>query len=177
MGRECHPLLKGRRRESKYSHGFPVSDMETLSSICEVILPPLPLNQQSSNPVYSFYKVASGSQHPVPDEVAEVLMKRGFLEARLLVIVLLKILSTRLGTLLVCGSLCFSNKWPYINKFASISLEKRERILQKWLRHWFLTPIRLAFVFIKFLCLLVFFTQVIMLENLNYLVILLNFCT
>lgn len=104
-------------------------------------------------------------------------MKRGFLEARLLVIVLLKILSTRLGTLLVCGSLCFSNKWPYINKFASISLEKRERILQKWLRHWFLTPIRLAFVFIKFLCLLVFFTQVIMLENLNYLVILLNFCT
>lgn len=104
-------------------------------------------------------------------------MKRGFLEARLLVIVLLKILSTRLGTLLVCGSLCFSNKWPYINKFASISLEKRERILQKWLRHWFLTPIRLAFVFIKFLCLLVFFTQVFMLENLNYLVILLNFCT
>ncbi|KAL2469677.1 Long-chain-alcohol oxidase FAO3 [Abeliophyllum distichum] len=160
MGRECNPLLKGRRRESKYSHGFPVSDMKTLSSICEAILPPHPFNQQSPNPIKSFYIAASGSQHPVPDEVAELLMKRGFMESKVLVRGLLKILSTRLGTLLISGSLCFSNKWPYINKFECISLEKRERILQKWLRHWFLTPIRLAFVFIKILCLLVFFTQV-----------------
>ncbi|KAL2463567.1 Long-chain-alcohol oxidase FAO3 [Forsythia ovata] len=160
MGRECDPLLKGGRRESKYSHGFPVSEMKTLSSICEVILPPHPFNQQSPNPIQSFYIAASGSQHPVPDEVAELLMKRGFLESKVLVRGLLKILSTRLGTLLISGSLCFSNKWPYINKFACISLEKRERILQKWLRHWFLTPIRLAFVFIKILFLLVFFTQV-----------------
>lgn len=83
MGRECHPLLKGRRRESKYSHGFPVSDMETLSSICEVILPPLPLNQQSSNPVYSFYKVASGSQHPVPDEVKILVQEPPLQHARI----------------------------------------------------------------------------------------------
>lgn len=86
--------------------------------------------------------------------------KRGFLEARLLVRALLKILSTRMGSLLMCGSLSLSMEWPYLNKFSDISLEKRERVVQIWLRHWLLTPIRLAFVFLKFLVLFVFFTQV-----------------
>lgn len=76
MGRKCHPLLRGGRRETKYSHGFSASDMETLTSICEVILPSLPLNsaeitaknEQSKRAIQSFYN-ASGSQYPIPDEV------------------------------------------------------------------------------------------------------------
>ncbi|CAI9762735.1 unnamed protein product [Fraxinus pennsylvanica] len=167
MGRNCHPLLRGGRRETKYSHEFSASDMETLASICEVILPSLPLNtaeisstnEQSKRAVQSFYS-ASGSQYPIPDEVAELITKRGFLEAKLLVRGLLKILSTRLGTLLICGTLCFDNKWPYMNKFSCISLQKRETVIQYWFKNWLLTPIRIAFVFIKILCLFVFFTRV-----------------
>ncbi|KAA8527788.1 hypothetical protein F0562_035343 [Nyssa sinensis] len=168
MGRECHPLLRGGRRDSKYTHGFSSSEMESLTSICEALLPPVPLNSlevtdenegQTNKAVQSFHK-ASGSQYPVPDEVAELLMKRAFLEAVILVRVLLRVLSTRLGTLLLCGCLCFSNKWPFINKFSEISLGKRERILQTWFKHWLLTPIRLGFVFLKILCLYVFFSQV-----------------
>ncbi|KAL2506546.1 Long-chain-alcohol oxidase FAO3 [Abeliophyllum distichum] len=167
MGRNCHPLLKGGRRETKYSHGFSASDMETLTSICEVILPSLPLNSeeisakndQSKRAIQSFYN-ASGSQYPIPDEVGELMTKRGFLEGKLLVKGLLKILSTRLGTFLICGTLCFGNKWPFVNKFSCISLQKREAVIQYWFKHWFLTPIRLAFVFIKFLCLFAFFTRV-----------------
>uniref|UniRef100_A0A5B6ZKA1 Long-chain-alcohol oxidase n=1 Tax=Davidia involucrata TaxID=16924 RepID=A0A5B6ZKA1_DAVIN len=167
MGRECHPLLRGGRREGKYTHGFSSSEMESLASICEALLPPLPLNSlevtgkegQTSKAIQYFHK-ASGSQHPLPDEVAEIIVKRGFFEAVILVRVILRVLSTRLGTLLLCGSLCFGDKWPFINHFSHISLEKREKILQKWFKHWLLTPIRLGFVFVKFLCLYAFFSQV-----------------
>lgn len=96
-------------------------------------------------------------------QVAELIMRRGFFEAVILVRGLLKILSTRLGTLLLCGFLCLGNKWPYINKFSNIPLEKRVSVIQKWYKNRFLTPVRLAFVFVKFLCLYVFFTQVLIL--------------
>lgn len=94
-------------------------------------------------------------------QIAYMLMKRGFFEAVMVVRLVLKLLSTRLGTLFVCGTYCLSHKWPYLNKFSEIPLHKREKIVQSWLKHSFLTPIRLGFVFIKTLCLLVFFSQVI----------------
>ncbi|KAI8011913.1 Long-chain-alcohol oxidase FAO1 [Camellia lanceoleosa] len=169
MGRECHPLLRGGRRETKYSHGFSAAQMESLASVCEAILPSLPFNSldvaqsqaQTNKKSIQFFHKASGSHNPVPDEIAEMIVKRTFFEAVILLKVVLAVLSTRLGTLLLCGSLCLcGDKWPYIKKFSDISLEKREKVIQKWLRHRFLTPIRLAFVFIKFLCLFVFFSQV-----------------
>lgn len=75
MGEECHPSLKGGRRETKYSHGLSSKELETLASICETFLPPLSLNHdppekdgQSQKAIQSFYE-ASGSQYPIPDEV------------------------------------------------------------------------------------------------------------
>ncbi|GFP83381.1 long-chain-alcohol oxidase fao1 [Phtheirospermum japonicum] len=168
MARESHPLLRGGRRETKYSHGYSASELQTLTSICEVFLPSITFNSNENYPkqldrsnkaVESFYK-ASGSQYPVPDEVAELVEKRGFLEAKILVRVMLKVLSTRLGTFLICGALSFGEKWPFLNRFSEIPLEKREKVVQKWFKHWLLTPVRLAFVFLKFLLLFVFFTQV-----------------
>lgn len=93
-------------------------------------------------------------------QVAELIKKRGFFEAVILVRLLLKILSTRLGTLLICGIYCFGEKWPYINKFKDISVENREKVIQKWYKHRFLTPIRLGFVFLKLICFYVFFSMV-----------------
>ncbi|KAK1379768.1 Long-chain-alcohol oxidase [Heracleum sosnowskyi] len=166
MGKECHPLLKGGRRESKYTHGFPPHDLQTLASICEVFLPPVPKNSvpfsskgdRTDQHIQSFLE-SSGSDNFVPEEVAEVLMKKGFLEAVLVVRLVVRILSTRLGTFLLCGFLCVDNKWPYLNKFSSLSLQKREQVVQKWYKNWLLTPIRLGFIFIKFLSLLIFFSQ------------------
>nr|GMD80320.1 long-chain-alcohol oxidase FAO1 [Ipomoea batatas] len=167
MESNSHPLLRGGRRETKYSHGFPPSEMEALSSICEAFLPPLPLGSLEipercdldAQAVEHFHK-ACGSQYPVPDEVAEMIMKRGFFEAVILVRGLFKLLSTRLGTLLLCGFLCLGDKWPYVNKFSDIPVEKRVTVIQRWYKHSLLTPVRLAFVFVKFLCLYVFFIQV-----------------
>ncbi|KAI3723481.1 hypothetical protein L2E82_35090 [Cichorium intybus] len=163
--RECHPLFRGGRDEKYITKGFSSSEMETLSSLCDVILQPLPLNSLDDHDnkveesIHSFL-TASGSRYPVPNKVVRLLMKRGFLEAVMVVRLVVTLLSTRLGTLLLSGSLCLSHKWPYVHKFSEISLHKREKIMQKWFNHRFLTPIRLGFVFIKTLCLLVFFSEV-----------------
>ncbi|XP_059281102.1 long-chain-alcohol oxidase FAO1-like isoform X2 [Lycium ferocissimum] len=72
MEKTAHPLLRGGRRETRYSHGFSSSDMETLTSICETLLPPLPQNslEKNSHKIQYLHK-ASGSQYPIPDEVGE----------------------------------------------------------------------------------------------------------
>ncbi|KAL5131091.1 Long-chain-alcohol oxidase FAO1 [Glycine soja] len=169
--KECHPLLRGGRGDSKYKHGFSAAEMESLASICEVVLPPLPIDAlkirkedqiddyDSSKSLKSFWDI-SASRYPIPHEVAEMLTKRSLIEAVILIRVVLWLLATRLGTLLLCGFLCLGEKWPYVNNFSNISLEKREMVMQKWLKHRFLTPIRLAFAYIKVLCLFVFFSWV-----------------
>ncbi|XP_020237754.1 long-chain-alcohol oxidase FAO1 [Cajanus cajan] len=154
MRRECHPLLGGG---SKYEHSLSSAEMESIASICEALLPPLHFHTTAKSH-QSFWK-ASGSQFPVPNQIAEILIKRALKEAVILLRVILWMLSTRLGTLLLCGTLCLSKKWPFIHSFSNISLENREKVLQKWFKHRFLTPIRLAFLYIKVLCLFVFFSQ------------------
>lgn len=76
MESNSHPLLRGGRRETKYSHGFPSSEMEALTSICEAFLPPLPVNsleipERSDLDAHAIehFSEACGSQYPVPDEV------------------------------------------------------------------------------------------------------------
>lgn len=81
MRSKCHPLLRGVRENSKYKHGFSVAEMESLTSICEVVLPSLPvdaMNQrkddqhddddESRKHVQSFLNL-SASQYPIPHEV------------------------------------------------------------------------------------------------------------
>ncbi|KAK7405067.1 hypothetical protein VNO78_06249 [Psophocarpus tetragonolobus] len=170
MRKECHPLLRGGRGDSKYKHGFSGAEMQSLASICEIVLPPLPMDalkirkehqvdDDSSKHLQYFWDI-SASRYPIPHEVAEILTKRSLIEAVILIRVVLWLLATRLGTFLLCGFSCLGEKWPYINNFSNISLEKREKIMQKWLKNRFLTPIRLAFAYIKVLCLFVFFSWV-----------------
>jgi long-chain-alcohol oxidase len=76
MRKQSHPLLRGSRRsgESKYSHTFTKSEMQSLSTLCESILPPLPLNslegeEDQPSKALQFFCKASGSQTPIPDQV------------------------------------------------------------------------------------------------------------
>ncbi|KAL9431151.1 hypothetical protein AB3S75_026360 [Citrus x aurantiifolia] len=162
-GRESHPLLRGGRRVSSYSHGFSSSEIESLAAICQTLVPPLPpetiTKQHSHNQaIVSFYK-ASASQHPIPHEVAELMVTRGQPQAVFLARLILTLLSFRLGTLLLCGYLCFDWNWPFIHNFSEISLEKREKILKKWSRERYLLPLRVVFVMIKMFCLFDFFAR------------------
>lgn len=78
--KECHPLLRGGRGDSKYKHGFSAAEMESLASICEVVLPPLPMDalkirkedhddDDSSNKSLQSFLDISASRYPIPHEV------------------------------------------------------------------------------------------------------------
>lgn len=95
-------------------------------------------------------------------QVAELLGKRAFIESVIVVRIVLVLLWTRVGSLLLCGRQCLGKEWPIINDFGSMGLEKREKVMQNWLKHGFLfTPIRAAFIYLKVFCLFVYFSRVI----------------
>ncbi|XWS53785.1 hypothetical protein CRYUN_Cryun10bG0030200 [Craigia yunnanensis] len=167
-GKYQQPLLSGEKREGGYNHGFSSAEIRTLASVSEVVFPSLSPNsnfegkenQPSSSKAVQAFLEASASESPIPDEAAEMLSKRTFIESLTLVRVVLLLLSTRLGTLLLCGSLCLGDKWPYINYFSCMPLEKREKVLQSWFKHRLFTLIRIAFIYLKVACLFIFFSRV-----------------
>ncbi|KMT05875.1 hypothetical protein BVRB_7g165330 [Beta vulgaris subsp. vulgaris] len=166
----CHPLLRGGNKRSdkdnSFKHGFSSSQIQTLTAMCETIIPSLPhtsvtqqiLSLHPQNSILSFFG-NSASQPPIPDEVAEIIVKRVLPEAVILIRVVLKLLSTRLGTLLFCGCLCLEWKWPFIHKFSEMSLEKREKLLQRWSTESYWTSLRVVFLLIKIACCFIFFTR------------------
>ncbi|KAL3517719.1 hypothetical protein ACH5RR_020308 [Cinchona calisaya] len=167
-GHHHHPLLTRPRREEEggYNHGFSPSQIQALSAACEAFLPPLsPPNDaaitiNNVEALQYFYKT-SGSQPPFPDEVAELLVKRGLPEGVSVVKLVLKLLSTRLGTLLLCGLISLNwKKWPFVHKFSDLPLNKREAILQNWSKQTFLFPLRIVFLLTKIMCCFVFFSWI-----------------
>ncbi|CAO2824342.1 unnamed protein product [Amaranthus hypochondriacus] len=152
-----HPLLRRRKGKSSFSHGFSASQIHTLSSFCEAFLPSIPSSSSSSS-FFSFFQ-SSASKPPIPDEVAEKIAKRGITEAVILLKVVLTLLSTRFGTLLLCGWLCLEWRWPFIHKFTEMSLEKREKLLQRWSRESYWTSLRVVFLFIKVASCFIFFSR------------------
>ncbi|KAF8027704.1 hypothetical protein BT93_E0580 [Corymbia citriodora subsp. variegata] len=164
MAGEGHPLLRGGRRERKYSHGFSPAQIQALAAICETLIPSVSLD--SINPkiphddpaLHGFYS-ASGSQPPAPDEVAELLTKRAQRQVVVMVSIVLKMLSYRLGTLVLCWGSCLASTWPFILNFSEMPVESRERVLMNWSRQKFVVPLRVVFVMIKIYCLFVFYTR------------------
>ncbi|CAN0885851.1 Long-chain-alcohol oxidase FAO2 [Linum grandiflorum] len=165
-----HTLLRGAKRtETCYSHGFSPDQMQSLSAICEAFLPPLTLSDKDGilkgipfhrqQAVLSFCQ-ASGSDAPIPDEVAELMVKRNSPEGVLLMKLVLKLLSFRFGTLLLSGVSCLDWKWPFIHNFSEIPLETREQILRKWRGGKFFTPLRVVFAMTKVFSLFVFFSRI-----------------
>ncbi|PKI60047.1 hypothetical protein CRG98_019532 [Punica granatum] len=144
MVRDCHPLLRGGRRSSAgHSLGFSPSQIQALAAMCETLILSLKLEARV------------GRSHPimrprVPSTelpVAELLVRQGQPLAVLIVDLILKMLSWRIGTLLLCGFLCLDWKhWPFVLNFYKIPLDRRETILAKWSRKRFLNPLCAVFV-------------------------------
>lgn len=79
----CHPLLRGGNKRSdkdnSFKHGFSSSQIQTLTAMCETIIPSLPhtsvtqqiLSLHPQNSILSFFG-NSASQPPIPDEVTFV---------------------------------------------------------------------------------------------------------
>ncbi|KAL1830927.1 hypothetical protein ACET3Z_000578 [Daucus carota] len=153
-----HPLLRGGTRDPKsYTHGFSSTQIETLSSVCEAFLPPLSSTHHNQHMPMALSQL-SGADSPIPDEVAEKLVTNCLPEAVKLINVVLMLLSTRLGSLLLCGFACLKGRWPFILKFSELSVKQREESLLKWSKQSFLIPLRLAFVVLKIICCFVTFS-------------------
>ncbi|CAH9129471.1 unnamed protein product [Cuscuta epithymum] len=151
------PSLKGGRRRKKYSHGLSPSQYQALASICEALIPPQPPPATGDDPksLSSFYS-SSASDPPFPDETAEVVLGRLIPIAGIIFRWVLTLLSTRLGSLLLCGFVCLNGRWPFIYKFSELSLKQREAVLQKWSRDGIFIPLRIAFMVTKIACCYVF---------------------
>ncbi|XP_008785203.2 long-chain-alcohol oxidase FAO2-like [Phoenix dactylifera] len=168
--RRGHPRLRGgrrRREEGGYSHGFSPSQIQSLAAMCEALIPSLPMEElhvssgkedPPTKSLQAFY-LASGAESPVPDEVAELLVKRGLREAVLLVKLVLWLLATKLGTLVLCGFLSLRGGFPFINKFSDMPVEKREEVLKRWNKENFFIPLRIVFVMVKVFSLHIFYSM------------------
>ncbi|KAL9237194.1 hypothetical protein vseg_011776 [Gypsophila vaccaria] len=166
--KKSHEKLRKSWEQKKRKAELSSAEMESLTSICEAIFPPLdpppnldhrrrqPINDES---VKSFFNFSAAQKH-IPAAVVDVVKSGVLPEAVMLVRVILWLLSTRLGTFLLCGSLCFGKKWPYITRFTHLTTEKREKILQNWSCNRFFSPLRLVFYFLKSLCLYFVFALV-----------------
>uniref|UniRef100_R7W4J3 Long-chain-alcohol oxidase n=1 Tax=Aegilops tauschii TaxID=37682 RepID=R7W4J3_AEGTA len=163
-----HPLLRGRRRDGKYTHGLHPAQMEALRAMCGAFIPSLPAEESDAGgradppggkDLERFY-LASAADSNIPDEVAELMVTRCIREAALLAWVVLWVLSTRVGTLLLCGRLSLCGAAGELRRFADMPAERQEAALQRWNRTRWLFPLRIVFALVKILSHYVFYTMV-----------------
>jgi long-chain-alcohol oxidase len=96
-------------------------------------------------------------------KVAELMVTRCIREAVLLGWVVLWMLGTRLGTLLLCGTLSLSGaagELPSLHRFADMPMERWEAALQRWNRTRWFFPLRIVFALVKILSHYVFYAMV-----------------
>ncbi|KAF4349321.1 hypothetical protein G4B88_003153 [Cannabis sativa] len=175
----------GNLSKIRGKHGLTTPEIQSLRAVCDTLIPSLSYyyyskqHQQEDRDdevaVLKDFLASSGAHFPIPEEVGELLMKRSsIIEGRWIVRLVLMMLGTRIGTLFLSGSLCFTNstnsnssKWGgllflnnNINTFSAMSAQKREKVVQKWLKHKYFTPLRLAFLYLKVVTLHTFFSRV-----------------
>ncbi|KAH6790980.1 Long-chain fatty alcohol dehydrogenase family protein [Perilla frutescens var. frutescens] len=148
-----------KNRVKKLSSG----EVEALGALCDTFLPsidavhvPQHLNQSQS--VLQFYHT-SASMAGTPPLIAEIIGGKVEHPKMPLARLAIMLLSTWIGTFILCGRKSLSPKFPYFLKFSEISFHKREEILLSWSTSYF-SLLRILYGALKFFILLTFFTQV-----------------
>ncbi|XP_047257357.1 long-chain-alcohol oxidase FAO4A isoform X2 [Capsicum annuum] len=139
------------------------SQMDSLSAICDTFLPSIDANslhyeKNMDDNVIKFLHT-SASMNRTPQHLAWMMSERIQHPKLNLCKLALWLLSTRIGTLILCGKASLSSQFPYLQNFSRVSPNKREEIVQSWSCSN-IKLIKLLFVALKVLTLLVFFTQV-----------------
>lgn len=146
-----------------YANSFTRREMMSLTAVCDTFLPsiiddvPHHITDES---VRTFYRT-SASMVGTPHRIGELVSHRLSEHPKYLLLRLtLWMLSTWIGTLILCGLPSLSiGQFPFVHSFPDLPLSKRHQILLSWSSSfWYL--LRMFFKTIKLLTHLVFFTQV-----------------
>ncbi|XP_010676697.2 long-chain-alcohol oxidase FAO4A [Beta vulgaris subsp. vulgaris] len=141
-----------------YTNILSAREMDSLTALCDTILPAVdPPENTADESLVRFYKT-SASMAGTPEHLGRMISHR-LRHHVFLIRFLLFMLSTRLGTFVFGGIHSLSICFPFFLKFSELSLEKRQHILLSLSTSCFIL-FRMAFVGIKLLVLLAFFTQV-----------------
>lgn len=149
-----HPLLRGGI--PPYPHGFSSEEMESLAALCDTFIPSIPPQfhikyaqysangngnvgaaehvrpKPEPNVVEDFYSISGSRDGFLPTHIAGMISRHFPMAAAVFIRCVLLCLSTRLGTLLLCGRDGLSEAFPYILNFAAIPVVKRQKILFNW---------------------------------------------
>ncbi|XP_052209805.1 long-chain-alcohol oxidase FAO4A-like [Diospyros lotus] len=139
------------------------SQMEVLAALCDTFLPSVDLpsgDDDGTTPdaVATFYRTSS-SMAGTPQEVGEMITQRLQHPKLLLIRLAIWLLSTWIGTFVLCGRRSLSSHFPFFQRFSKVSRENREEIVRSWSFSFF-SLLRMLFLGSKMITLLVFFTQV-----------------
>ncbi|XP_055822188.1 long-chain-alcohol oxidase FAO4A-like [Solanum dulcamara] len=140
------------------------NQLDSLTSICDAFLPSIHhINSYEEGNIDddSFIKFlqTSASMNETPLHMAWMISNRLQYPRLHLCKLALWLLSTRIGTFILCGKASLSSQFPYLQSFSKISPNKREEIVKSWATSCF-KLLRILFFAMKILGLLVFFTQV-----------------
>ncbi|KAM7261981.1 hypothetical protein ACFE04_021058 [Oxalis oulophora] len=133
--------------------------MESLTALCDTFLPSISVDSGKTDDSLDTFYQCSASSNGTPQHVGGLMSERLKHPKKKLLRVTLWLLSTRIGTLILCGIMTISTQFPYFHKFSELSLQKREKILMSWSLSYF-PLLRMFFRAMKFLITLSFFTQV-----------------
>ncbi|CAM8891292.1 unnamed protein product [Rhodiola kirilowii] len=132
--------------------------MESLVAICDTFLPPVEVHDGADEATAEFFRT-SASMAGTPQMIAG-LISNGVDHPRMWQSrVALWVLSTRIGSLAMCGWRCLSPRFPFVRPFSQLPIKRREEILRSW-QLSFISILRLFFKSLKLMIVLAFFTQV-----------------
>ncbi|CAN8325246.1 unnamed protein product [Cochlearia groenlandica] len=144
-----------------YENLLMAREMESLVAICDTLIPSIDgskVGHVDDGDVAGYYS-ASASQTGTPDRVARLMSERLEHPKKRTLRLALWLLSTYIGSLILCGRRSFTGEFPYFRRFCRLPEKQREEILLNWATSYLLL-FRMLFRSIKFLTTLVFFTQV-----------------
>ncbi|KAM4085292.1 hypothetical protein ACJW30_10G015500 [Castanea mollissima] len=153
-------LVEGERSHSQaYVNSLSSWEMDTLTALCDTFLPSIDVSNVTTNDSVVKFYTTSASMAGTPERVGGLISERLNHPKKWLIRVALWVLSTWIGTLILCGKASLSGQFPYFQRFSQVSWQKREEIvLSLSLSYFYL--LRMFIKAMKILTLYVFFTQV-----------------
>ncbi|KAI4343320.1 hypothetical protein MLD38_027842 [Melastoma candidum] len=150
----------GAVRPGVYMNTLTPRQMESLTTLCNTFVPQLdvPSCVAADEATAKFYRT-SASMTGAPEQLGGLISERMEHPKLRLMKLTLWLLSTWIGTFILCGMKSMSREFPYFRSFPQLPHKRREEIIMSWSNSAIL-QLRMFASAMKLLALLIFFTMV-----------------